>query len=266
MLFGPTRTNYGSRHQKRGEAAGGSIWGGNRSRRRTCPSRLGTSDGHRGKSSDLRKKGKSGEPSSTSGAGRAKTLFILRTRGTKSPGSTSPGRPFGKRRKNPVGEGSPPSSSNGMHWRFPDSGSDSTLSSIADCSTSSPTRSVPCTSGSCAPSWSPAEHTGCSASASWSRGIGGRVGSHRMRFARHLRGVGRSPRSGKRVLRRTWDRKVAGRGSHRSHGNERRRKRHGSHRGVQRRGVCDRDHPAGARAEDSALGGGRGGRAGPGLG
>ena len=34
-------------------------------------------------------------------------------------------------------------------------------------------------------------------------------------------------------------------------------KKHGSHRGVQRRCVCDRDHPAGPRAEDTALGGGR---------
>ena len=62
------------------------------------------------------------------------------------------------------------------------------------------------------------------------------------RFGRPSTEAGRWTRSGKRFSRQTWGRKGAGRGSRRSHGNERRRIRHGSHRGVQRRGDRHCDH------------------------
>lgn len=70
------QTNPLFQHQKHGEPVGGSIWGGNCSRRHTCPCPPGTSDGRKGKSSDLRRRGRSGESFWTPGAGRARTLFL----------------------------------------------------------------------------------------------------------------------------------------------------------------------------------------------
>jgi len=152
-----------------------------------------------GKSSDLRRKGDPG-PSSTPGAGQAKTLFSC-DQGYEVTGSTLSGRhPEAKKKSRE--RGCPLFSSNGMPWRFPDSEAIRHGHRL---------RVVPrllrrgaslvCRGTEFGPAPGGIFRMLCFSE--MEPGIGGRVGSHRMRFARRSRGVGRSPRSGKRVLRRT---------------------------------------------------------------